>query len=97
MEQQAPSLMTNLIPIALIFGIFYFLIIRPQRKQEQERRKMLDAVDRGMKIITNGGLIGTVTALKGTELEIKIAENVKVNVLRSAVMTVVKDEVPAVH
>lgn len=87
MEAQGSSLITNLIPIALIFGIFYFLIIRPQQKQEKKRQSMLNSLNKGDRIVTTGGIIGTITAIKEQELEIKITENTRITILRTAVMS----------
>jgi len=91
MEQATPSFLTNMIPIALILVIFYFTLIRPQQKQEKERKKMLASIDRGHKVLTAGGIIGMVTAVKGEDIDVKIAENVKVTVARSYIVSVLKD------
>ncbi|MCX5783232.1 MAG: preprotein translocase subunit YajC [Elusimicrobia bacterium] len=93
MNPSGPSFMSSLVPIALVFGIFYFLLIRPQQKHEKQRQAMLKALSKGDKIVTSGGIIGTVAAVNDGEVEVKIAENVKVKVLRSAVLSVVP-EVP---
>ncbi|MFA5161014.1 MAG: preprotein translocase subunit YajC [Elusimicrobiales bacterium] len=95
MEQQAPAFWVNILPIAAIVAIFYFTMIRPQQKQEAARKKMLDALDKGDKVLTSGGITGVVHAVKGDEVEIKIADNVRVNVLRSYIITVLKDGAPA--
>ena len=73
------------IPLAIIMVIFYFLLIRPQQKQMKERKLMIDALKSGDKILTNGGLVGLVTGLNGDDLEVEIAKNVKVTIVRSAV------------
>jgi preprotein translocase subunit YajC len=92
--QPAPNPILNLVPIAAIFIIFYFFIIRPQQKQAKEHDKMLNAVKKGDKILTTGGLYGTVVGLKGADLEVRFAENVKLLLARSAV-TKVLAEAPA--
>lgn len=79
----------NMIPIAAIFVIFYFFLIRPQQKQQKEREAMLEAVKKGDRILTTGGLYGTVVGVRGTDLEVKFAENVKLLVARSAVASLV--------
>lgn len=73
------------IPLIIIMVIFYFLLIRPQQKQMKERKLMIEALKPGDKVLTNGGIIGSVTALNGDEVELEIAKNVKVTAVRSAV------------
>ncbi|MBI4051475.1 MAG: preprotein translocase subunit YajC [Elusimicrobia bacterium] len=90
--QPAPSPFISLIPLLAIFGIFYFLLIRPQQKQAKEHEKMLQALKRGDRVITSGGLYGTITTIKGTDLELKIAENVRVMIARSAVTKVLSSD-----
>ena len=72
------------IPLILIFVIFYFFLIRPQQRKAKEHKKMLEELKRGDKIITSGGIIGTVDRIIDNEkIEVLISENVKVEVLRS--------------
>ena len=93
MEQQAP-LWVNMLPIVLMFGVFYFFVIRPQQKQEAERKAMLAAVVKGDKVLTAGGIIGIIHSVSEDNVELKIAENVKVTVSRSYITAVLKD-IPA--
>ncbi len=73
-----------LIPLAVMFVIMYFLIIRPQRQQAKKREEMLAAVRRNDTVITSGGLIGKVTkVVDDNELEVELAKDVRVRVLRS--------------
>lgn len=88
--------MANLFPLIIIFGIFYFLLIRPQQKKAKEHQSMLNALKKDDKIITSGGIYGVVNAVKGESIEVKIAEGVKVQVLKSAISTVVTSEAQAV-
>lgn len=81
--QQNP--LSGFMPLIVIFAIFYFLLIRPQQKKAKEHQGMLNGLKKDDKIITNGGLYGTITAVKGDVLEVKIAENVKVQVSKNAV------------
>lgn len=83
--------MSTLLMFALIIGIFYFLILRPQQKKQKERQKMLDAVKKGDKIVTAGGLHGTVAGLDDKTLLIQVADNVKMKFDRSAVATILKE------
>jgi len=89
-EAAAPgSFLTSIIPFALIIFIFYFLIIRPQNKKKKETEKMLSALKKGDKIITIGGIHGTVQSVKETTVIIKVDDSTKIEFLRSAVSNVV--------
>jgi preprotein translocase subunit YajC len=79
-------------PLIVIFVIFYFFLIRPQQKKAKEHTNLLNALKKDDKIITSGGLYGTVVNVKGEVVEVKIAENVKVQVAKSAIATVVPPE-----
>ena len=80
----------SMLPLVLIFVVFYFLLIRPQQKRAREHREMLAALRRGDRIVTGGGIIGTVTRVKDDdELTVEIAEGVKVSVARGTVATVI--------
>jgi preprotein translocase subunit YajC len=85
------SLFSTLIMFALIIGIFYFLILRPQQKRQKDRQKMLDAVKKGDKVVTSGGLHGTVAGLDEKSLLLQVADNVKLKFERSAVTAVVHE------
>ncbi|HKV39104.1 MAG TPA: preprotein translocase subunit YajC [Blastocatellia bacterium] len=79
------------LPMGVIFGIFYLLIIRPQQKKQRqvqaEHDKMLDALKPGDKVVTSGGIYGTIIAVKEKEntVQLKIAQSVSIEVLRSAI------------
>ena len=76
--------MQMILPFVLIFVIMYFLIIRPQRQQAKQRQEMLNNVRRGDQVITGGGISGKVTkVVDDSELEVEIADGVRVRVLRS--------------
>ena len=78
-----------LLPFALIFVIMYFLILRPQRQQAKRREEMLKAIRRGDTVVTNGGIVGKVTkVVDDTEVELQIAEGVKVRAMRSLIAEV---------
>jgi len=79
------------VPMLLIFGIFYFLVIRPQQKQEKQRQKMLSELKVGDKVITMGGLIGTIESINENEVALKLAQSVKVQIMRWAVTHVVTE------
>ncbi|MBP2634132.1 MAG: yajC: preprotein translocase, YajC subunit [Firmicutes bacterium] len=72
-------------PIVLMGVIFYFLLYRPQKKEQQRRQELLNNLKKGEKIVTIGGLYGTITALSEKVVTIKIADKVEVDIARSAV------------
>lgn len=87
----------SLVPLVLIFGIMYFLLIRPQQKKLKEHQVMVQALRRGDQIITQGGIMGKVTKVKddSNEVEVEIAAGVNVRVIRSTIATVVNKTEPA--
>lgn len=84
------DMIMSLAPLVLIFAVFYFLLIRPQQKKAKEHREMLNNVRRNDKVVTNGGLVGTVTKVSETDdlLTVEIASGVKVQVVRSMIADV---------
>lgn len=87
---------TSFVPLILIFAIMYFLLIRPQQKKVKEHQKMVAALRRGDQIVTQGGLIGKVTKVKEeNEIEVELAENVKVRVVQSTIAQVLSKTEPA--
>jgi preprotein translocase subunit YajC len=84
----AGSFITSLLPFILIFGIFYLLVIRPQQKKQrqlqQAREELLNAKP-GDKIVTSGGIYGTIVAVRDNTVTLRIADKVSVEVLRSAI------------
>jgi preprotein translocase subunit YajC len=87
----------SLVPLILIFLIMYFLLIRPQQKKLKEHQAMVAALRRGDQVVTQGGLIGKVTKVKDEvgEIEVEIAPNVNVRVVRSTVSSVMNKTEPA--
>jgi preprotein translocase subunit YajC len=81
---------TMIVPMILIFGIFYFMMIRPQQRKEKERRRMIDELKSGARVLFSGGIIGTITNVKEGTFVVKIADNVKIEVARGAVMRVLE-------
>ncbi|MBL6605087.1 MAG: preprotein translocase subunit YajC [Alphaproteobacteria bacterium] len=79
--------LASLLPFVLIFVVFYFFLIRPQQKRAKEHREMVSQLRRGDKIISSGGLVGTVTkSVEGQEtVEVEIAKDVKVNIMRTMI------------
>jgi preprotein translocase subunit YajC len=90
------SALVQFLPLVLIFVVFYFLLIRPQQKKQKDHRSMLDALRRGDRVVTGGGILGTVSKVVGNdEVEVDIASNVRVRVLRSTITSVLAKPDPA--
>ena len=89
------------LPLVMIFGVFYFLLIRPQQQKQKELRNMISAVRRGDRVVTGGGILGTVQRVPmvqdkdgkqvaSSEIEVEIAPNLRVTVLRETISSVIK-------
>ena len=76
-----------LLPMGLLFVAMYFFMIAPQRKKEKEHKKMLSELKNGDKVVTIGGIYGTITAVKDDRFHIKIDDSTRIEVLRSAVQS----------
>ncbi len=90
---QAPAggnLMNMMMPMVLIFGIMYFMLIRPQQRKEKARRELINNLKSGTRVLFAGGIVGTVTNVKDSTFIIKIADNVKVEVARGAVSRILE-------
>lgn len=90
-NDQGSGLMSTMIMFALIFLIFYFMIIRPNQKKQKERRNMLEALKKGDKIIISGGIHGTIVGIEEKIVLVQIADNTKVKVDRGSVSGVTKE------
>jgi preprotein translocase subunit YajC len=90
------SSLTAFVPLVLIFVVFYFLMIRPQQKRMKDHKAMLDAIRRGDRVVTNGGIVGVITKVTENEKEIQveIAEGVRVKVMRDMIAAVVSKTEP---
>ncbi|MDQ2066614.1 preprotein translocase subunit YajC [Xinfangfangia sp. CPCC 101601] len=92
----ASALGSMLIPMVLVFGIMYLLIIRPQQKQAKKHRAMIEALRRGDQIVTQGGIVGKVSKVQEDGMiEVEIADNVRVKVLRHTITAVLNKTEPA--
>ena len=82
-----PNPLLNFLPFILVFVIFYFLLIRPQQKRQQELQKTVDALKKGDRVVTSGGMIGTVMSLQNDYVVLKVGdnENTKMEILKSAI------------
>ena len=86
--EQGGSMVSTLIMFAASFAIFYFMIIRPQQKKAKERDKMLGELSKGDKIITSGGIHGTIAGIDEKTILLDLGNNVKIKVERTAIGTV---------
>ncbi|MBN2541592.1 preprotein translocase subunit YajC [bacterium] len=84
--QGSGNFLLSLLPILLIFGVFYLLLIRPQQKKQKSHMEMLNALQKGDKVITSGGLKGTVVGVKDNEIVVRIAKEVTVEVEKSYIV-----------
>jgi preprotein translocase subunit YajC len=91
MNSNNPSFIMQIMPFLLMILIFYFLLIKPQQKQLKERQKMLSNLKVGDKVLTAGGIIGTISSLDNDKIEVEIAKNVKVTMLKSSVTSVLNN------
>ena len=88
--------LVQFLPLILIFVVFYFLLIRPQQRKAKDQKAMLEALRRGDRVVTGGGIIGTVARVDNPEeVVVDIAENVRVRVLRSTIASVLAKPDPA--
>lgn len=85
------SMVSTLIMFGAIFAIFYFMIIRPQQKRAKERGKLLSAIEKGDKVITSGGMHGTIAGIEDKIVLLDVGNNVKMKFDRSAIATVLKE------
>jgi preprotein translocase subunit YajC len=89
------DLISAFVPLILIFAVFYFLLIRPQQKRAKEHREKISAVRRGDRVVTGGGIYGTVTkVVSDTEVVVQIAEAVKIRVARGTIAEVLSKTEP---
>ena len=92
-----PSIFQMFLPLILIGAVFYFLLIRPQQKKMKEHNAMLDAIRRGDRIVTGGGIVGTVARVNDNELLVDISQDVRVSVMRGTVADVLSKTEPVAN
>lgn len=85
MEGDVIGIVNAVFPFLIMGGVFYFMLYRPQQKEQKARRQLLDGLKKGDKIITIGGLYGTITGITEKNITLKIAPEVEVKMLRNAV------------
>jgi preprotein translocase subunit YajC len=86
------AFLVQILPIAAIFAVFYFLVIGPANKQKRKTQEMLTSLKKGDRVVTSGGIYGTIQGVEPDVVYLKIADNVKVKVSRSAITGVVRAE-----
>ena len=88
--QQSGNPLMSFLPLIMIIAIMYFLLLRPQFKRQKEQKQMLENLQKGDKILTAGGIVGTIAGIRETDgmLIVKISENVKVDMTKTSVVQV---------
>lgn len=84
-QGQQPSALFGLIPFILMLVVFYFLLIMPAQRRQKKVNEMLNALKSGDKVITNGGIYGTIVGVEGDALQLRIADQVRIKIARSAI------------
>ena len=79
-------------PFVFVFVIMYFVLLRPQKKRQQEQQRLTASLKTGDRVVTNAGIHGLIANVKGTTVMLKVADNVKIEMEKSAVTTVLKSE-----
>jgi len=91
--------LSQFLPLILIFGVFYFILIRPQQQRQKEMRNMLGQLKRGDRVVTGGGIVGVVQRVPpdkdgkpASEIEVEIAPNIRVTVMRETISSVIRPQ-----
>ena len=93
LQSQSPNSLVGFVPILLIFAIFYFLLFMPMQRQKKQQAKMLTELQNGNTVLTSGGILGTIVAIEGDTLVLRVKpDNVKLQVARSAVSSLVPEK-----
>jgi len=90
MGQQSVNPILNLLPLILVFAVFYFLLIKPQKDRQVEHKKMVQNLKKNDEVITAGGVHGTVVNVKDTSIILRVDENVRIEVEKDYIVTVKK-------
>ncbi len=85
------GLYETFVPFILIFIIFYFLLIRPEKKRQNSHKQMLSELKKGQKVITSGGMIGKISSITDEIVKLEIAENVEIEVMKATIATLVEN------
>ncbi len=89
-QQTSVNPLVQLFPLALIFIVFYFLLIRPQKQKEKQHQKILEGISKNDEIVTSGGIHGTIVAVKDKTVTLRIDDNVKMEIEKSSVAYIKK-------
>lgn len=89
-DGSAPPAWVQLLPLVVLFALMYFVLLRPQMRRQKEQEKLISAVKTGDRVVAAGGICGTVANLKDQLVVLKVADNVKIEVLRSSITSVEK-------
>jgi len=93
LQSSSSNSLVGFVPILLIFGIFYFLLFMPMQRQKKQQAKMLTELQNGNTVLTSGGILGTIVAIEGDTLVLRVKpDNVKLQVARSAVSSLVPEK-----
>jgi preprotein translocase subunit YajC len=84
----------SLLPLVLIFAVFYFLLIRPQQRKVKEHRSLIESLKRGDQVLTSGGILGKITKVEDTTVTVEIAKEVQVQVQRSTIADIINKPKP---
>ena len=84
-QTQAPGGIISFLPLVFILGIFYLIVFLPARRKQKKLQEMIDSLKAGDKVVTSGGIYGTIVGFKDERIQLRVAENVKIEVSRNAV------------
>jgi preprotein translocase subunit YajC len=91
LQADAGPALFNFVPLILIFGIFYFLVIAPARKRQKKLQALIDGLQRGDRVVTTGGIYGEVVSTEGGVVFLKVADNVRLKLAKSAIAGLEKE------
>ena len=91
-QQSAVNPLVQFFPLALIFIVFYFLLIRPQKQKEKQHQKMLEGVSKNDEVVTSGGIHGTIVAVKDKTVTLRIDDNVKMEIEKNSIAYIKKPQ-----
>lgn len=89
-QSQMANPLANLFPLVLIFIVFYFLLIRPQKSKDKEHKKMLETLDKNNEVVTSSGIHGTIVGVKDKTVTLRIDDNVKIEIEKNCIAYVKK-------
>ncbi len=90
-QPQQPNMLVSLLPFIVIFVIFYLLLVLPAKNKQKKHQEMIASLKPGAKVITSGGIYGTITGVKDRTFELKVSSNVKIEITKTAIAAVLND------